>query len=120
MLYPLYRIKVEARGMAPGAHIVVYKVCWFSGCYSSDILAAMDIAIRDEVDVLSLSLGGFPIPLYEDNIAIGSFRVMEHGISIICAAVNNGPVPNSVANEAPWIATIGASPLNRRFPATVA
>ncbi|GFP82971.1 subtilisin-like protease sdd1 [Phtheirospermum japonicum] len=109
----------EARGMAPGAHIAIYKVCWFSGCYSSDILAAMDLAIRDGVDVLSLSLGGFPVPLYEDTIAIGSFRAMEHGISVICSAGNNGPIQNSVANEAPWIATIGASTLDRKFPAVV-
>ncbi|KAJ7977167.1 Subtilisin-like protease [Quillaja saponaria] len=108
-----------ARGMAPGAHIAVYKVCWFNGCYSSDILAAMDVAIRDGVDILSLSLGGFPVPLYDDSIAIGSFRAMEHGISVICAAGNNGPIPRSVANEAPWIATIGASTLDRRFPAIV-
>ncbi|KAG6785453.1 hypothetical protein POTOM_011184 [Populus tomentosa] len=108
-----------ARGMAPGAHLAMYKVCWFSGCYSSDILAAMDLAIRDGVDVLSLSLGGFPLPLFADSIAIGSFRAMEHGISVVCAAGNNGPIQNSVANEAPWIATIGASTLDRRFPAFV-
>ncbi|CAA0823922.1 Subtilisin-like protease SBT1.2 [Striga hermonthica] len=108
-----------AQGMAPGAHLAVYKVCWFSGCYSSDILAAMDSAIRDGVDVLSLSLGGFPVPLYEDTIAIGSFRAVEHGISVVCSAGNNGPVQNSVANEAPWIATIGASTLDRKFPAVV-
>ncbi|KAL6564525.1 hypothetical protein OROMI_015975 [Orobanche minor] len=109
----------EAQGMAPGAHIAIYKVCWFSGCYSSDILAAMDLAIRDGVDVLSLSLGGFPVPLYEDTIAIGSFRAVERGISVICSAGNNGPIQNSVANEAPWIATIGASMLDRKFPAVV-
>ncbi|KAL6564036.1 hypothetical protein OROHE_005276 [Orobanche hederae] len=109
----------EAQGMAPGAHIAIYKVCWFSGCYSSDILAAMDLAIRDGVDVLSLSLGGFPVPLYEDTIAIGSFRAVERGISVICSAGNNGPIQNSVANEAPWIATIGASVLDRKFPAVV-
>ncbi|KAF8041637.1 hypothetical protein BT93_A0281 [Corymbia citriodora subsp. variegata] len=108
-----------ARGMAPGAHIAVYKVCWFSGCYSSDILAAMDVAIRDGVDVLSLSLGSFPIPLYADNIAIGSFRAIERGVSVVCAAGNNGPIPNSVTNEAPWILTVGASTLDRRFPAIV-
>ncbi|XP_076945340.1 subtilisin-like protease SBT1.2 [Bidens hawaiensis] len=108
-----------ARGMAPGAHIAIYKVCWYSGCYSSDILAGMDEAIRDGVDVLSLSLGGFPIPLYDDSIAIGSFRAMEHKISVICAAGNNGPIANSVANVAPWVATIGASTLDRRFPAVV-
>ncbi|XP_052187131.1 subtilisin-like protease SBT1.2 [Diospyros lotus] len=108
-----------ARGMAPGARIAIYKVCWINGCYSSDILAAMDAAIRDGVDVLSLSLGGFPVPLYEDNIAIGSFRAMEKGISVICSAGNNGPIENSVSNDAPWIATVGASTLDRRFPAVV-
>ncbi|GAB2220224.1 hypothetical protein Droror1_Dr00007867 [Drosera rotundifolia] len=109
----------EARGMAPGAHVAIYKVCWFSGCYSSDILAAMDAAIQDGVDILSLSLGGFPVPLYDDNIAIGSFRAMEKGVSVVCAAGNNGPIQNSVANEAPWITTVGASTIDRRFPAYV-
>lgn len=109
----------DAWGMAPRAHIAIYKVCWSNGCYSSDILAAMDAAIRDGVDILSLSLGGFPIPLYEDSIAIGSFRAMEHRISVVCAAGNNGPIENSVANEAPWITTVGASTLDRKFPAFV-
>ncbi|XP_043706093.1 subtilisin-like protease SBT1.2 [Telopea speciosissima] len=109
----------EARGIAPGAHVAMYKVCWLNGCYSSDILAAMDDAIRDGVEILSLSLGGFPIPLYDDSIAIGSYRATERGIMVVCAAGNNGPIPNSVANEAPWITTVGASTLDRRFPAGV-
>lgn len=108
-----------ARGMAPFSHIAAYKVCWYNGCYSSDVLAAMDAAILDGVDILSLSLGGFPIPLFADSIAIGSFRAMEHGISVICAAGNNGPIESSVANEAPWVATIGASTMDRKFPAIV-
>jgi hypothetical protein len=44
---------------------------------------------------------------------------MEHGISVVCAARNNGPIENPIANEAPWIATVGASTLDRRFPALV-
>ncbi|XP_078427728.1 subtilase family protein [Wolffia australiana] len=108
-----------AAGLAPAAHLAVYKVCWFNGCYSSDILAAIDDAIRDGVDVLSLSLGGFPIPLFEDNIAIGAFRAMASGLVVVCAAGNNGPSPGSVANEAPWILTVGASTTDRRFPAFV-
>uniref|UniRef100_A0ACD5WRT5 Uncharacterized protein n=1 Tax=Avena sativa TaxID=4498 RepID=A0ACD5WRT5_AVESA len=109
----------EARGVAPGAHVAAYKVCWFNGCFSSDILAGMDDAVRDGVDVLSLSLGGFPIPLFEDSIAIGSFRATARGVSVVCAAGNNGPEPSSVANEAPWVLTVGAATLDRRFPAYV-
>jgi len=109
----------EARGVAPGAHVAAYKVCWFNGCYRSDILAGMDDAVRDGVDVLSLSLGGFPIPLFEDSIAIGSFRATARGVSVVCAAGNNGPARSSVANEAPWVLTVGAATLDRRFPAYV-
>ncbi|KAG6475026.1 hypothetical protein ZIOFF_064243 [Zingiber officinale] len=109
----------DAHGMAPRAHVAAYKVCWFNGCYSSDILAGMDDAIRDGVDVLSLSLGGFPIPLFEDSIAIGSFRATERGVVVVAAGGNNGPVASSVSNEAPWITTVGASTLDRRFPAFV-
>ncbi|XP_020599358.1 LOW QUALITY PROTEIN: subtilisin-like protease SBT1.2 [Phalaenopsis equestris] len=108
-----------ATGMAPGAHIAVYKVCWYNGCYSSDILAGMDDAVHDGVDVLSLSLGGFPMPLFEDSIAIGSFRAVERGVAVVCAGGNNGPAASSVANEAPWITTVGASTMDRRFPAAV-
>ncbi|KAJ3679989.1 hypothetical protein LUZ60_016267 [Juncus effusus] len=108
-----------ASGVAPGAHVAVYKVCWFNGCYSSDILAGIDDAIKDGVDILSLSVGGFPIPLYEDSIAIGSFRAVQKGVVVVCAAGNNGPVPYSVANEAPWIITVGASTMDRRFPTIV-
>ncbi|GMY06203.1 subtilisin-like protease SBT1.2 [Fagus crenata] len=34
-------------------------------------------------------------------------------------AGNNGPIESSVSNEAPWISTIGASTLDRKFPAIV-
>ncbi|KAG0453349.1 hypothetical protein HPP92_025733 [Vanilla planifolia] len=107
------------KGDGPMAHVAVYKVCWFSGCYSSDILAGMDDAVSDGVDVLSLSLGGFPLPLFEDSIAIGGFRAVERGVAVVCAAGNNGPVAGSVANDAPWITTVGAGTMDRRFPAVI-
>ncbi|CAA0821165.1 Subtilase family protein [Striga hermonthica] len=111
----------EARGMAVKARIAVYKICWTFGCYDSDILAAMEHAIDDGVDVISLSVGANGhAPQYDrDSIAIGAFGAAEHGIVVSCSAGNSGPDPYTAVNIAPWILTVGASTLDREFPADV-
>lgn len=106
-----------ARGMAMHARVATYKVCWKAGCFGSDILAGMERAIQDGVDVLSMSLGGGSGPYYRDTIAIGAFTAMEMGILVSCSAGNSGPVQSSLANVAPWIMTVGAGTLDRDFPA---
>ncbi|KAL3647414.1 hypothetical protein CASFOL_008382 [Castilleja foliolosa] len=108
-----------ARGMAPGARIAVYKVCWTGGCFSSDILSAIDQAVADGVNVLSISLGGGVSSYYRDSLSIGSFAAMEMGVFISCSAGNGGPDPISLTNVSPWVATVGASTMDRDFPATV-
>ncbi|CAJ1975746.1 unnamed protein product [Sphenostylis stenocarpa] len=106
-----------ARGMAPTARVAVYKVCWTDGCFASDILAGMDRAIQDGVDVLSLSLGGGSAPYFRDTIAVGAFAAVARGILVSCSAGNSGPEKASLANVAPWIMTVGAGTLDRDFPA---
>ncbi|XVF48883.1 hypothetical protein PTKIN_Ptkin03bG0224000 [Pterospermum kingtungense] len=106
-----------ARGMATHARVAAYKVCWETGCFGSDILAGMDRAILDGVDVLSLSLGGGSAPYYRDTIAVGAFTAMEKGIFVSCSAGNSGPTKATLANVAPWIMTVGAGTLDRDFPA---
>lgn len=106
-----------ARGMAMHARVATYKVCWKAGCFGSDILAGMERAIHDGVDVLSMSLGGGSGPYHRDTIAIGAFTAMEMGILVSCSAGNSGPVQSSLANVAPWIMTVGAGTLDRDFPA---
>ncbi|KAL0296060.1 UNVERIFIED_CONTAM: Subtilisin-like protease SBT1.7 [Sesamum radiatum] len=106
-----------AVGVAPLAHLAMYKVC-SSSCSESDILAAMDTAIEDGVDVLSISLGGPSRPFHDDNIALGAFSAMERGIFVSCSAGNAGPSNTSLSNEAPWILTVGASTIDRKLVAT--
>lgn len=108
-----------ARGMATRARVAAYKVCWMGGCFSSDILAAIDKAVSDNVNVLSLSLGGGMSDYYRDSVAIGSFAAMEKGILVSCSAGNAGPNEYSLSNVAPWITTVGAGTLDRDFPAYV-
>ncbi|OVA17070.1 Peptidase S8/S53 domain [Macleaya cordata] len=108
-----------ARGMATRARVAVYKVCWLGGCFSADILAGMDKAVDDGVNVLSLSLGGGVSDYYRDSVAIGAFTAMERGILVSCSAGNAGPGSDSLSNVAPWITTVGAGTLDRDFPAYV-
>uniref|UniRef100_J3LQ04 Subtilisin-like protease n=1 Tax=Oryza brachyantha TaxID=4533 RepID=J3LQ04_ORYBR len=109
-----------AAGIAPGAHVAMYKVCSGSGCDDAAILAGFDAAIKDGVDVLSVSVGGWSsLPFDQDPIAIAGFSAVARGITVVCAAGNNGPEPSTVTNDAPWLLTVAAGSVDRSFSATV-
>lgn len=112
-----------AKGGSPKARLAAYKVCWppvgGNECFDADILAAFDVAIHDGVDVLSVSLGGDPVPFYNDSVAIGSFHAVMHGVVVVCSAGNSGPGDGTVSNIAPWLITVGASTMDRQFPSYV-
>ncbi|CAI5515179.1 unnamed protein product [Closterium sp. Naga37s-1] len=113
----------KASGMAPAARLAIYKVFWtYNGsntANSDDILAAVDQAVADGVDVISLSLGGIyegasyfdEIPLLNANLA---------GVFVTYAAGNSGP-PNgtdvnsyrTLSNFSPFYLTVGASSIER-------
>ena len=81
-----------------------------------DMLAAIDDAIYDGVDILSISIGvQKPIPYKEDGIAIGALRATMKNIVVVCSAGNSGPSPQTLSNTAPWIITVGASSVDRSF-----
>ncbi|KAF2317334.1 hypothetical protein GH714_020300 [Hevea brasiliensis] len=109
-----------ARGMAVHARLSSYKVCWSSGCSGVDIMAGMDRAILDGVDILSLSIGSRnpePLPYFIDPIAFAGFTATDNGIFVSCSAGNDGPAKSTVANVAPWLLTVGAGSIDRNFPA---
>ncbi|KAL9244592.1 hypothetical protein vseg_018357 [Gypsophila vaccaria] len=109
----------SARGVAYKARIAVYKICWSTGCQESDILAAMDQAIIDGVNVISLSVGSSPKAYVKDSIAIGAFHAVQRGVVVSVAAGNAGSRDFTATNVAPWILTVGASTIDREFPADV-
>ncbi|KAF3792720.1 Subtilisin-like protease SBT1-5 [Nymphaea thermarum] len=115
--------KGSAKGIAPAARVAIYKVVWSSDDDSSaatDVLAGIDQAIADGVDVMSLSLAFKPAsPYYEDVIAIGALSAVRRGILVSCSAGNSGSSWYSVLNGAPWIMTVGAGTTDRSFSASL-
>ncbi|KAF2309222.1 hypothetical protein GH714_001245 [Hevea brasiliensis] len=111
-----------ARGVATRARVAIYKVCWSHGCHGADILAAVERAILDGVDVLSMSIaevGAKRAPYHLEPRAIAAFSAVQYGIFVSCAAGNSGPIKSTVSNVAPWIMSVGAGSIDRDFPAYV-
>ncbi|XP_044955140.1 subtilisin-like protease 4, partial [Hordeum vulgare subsp. vulgare] len=110
-----------AAGMAPRAHLAFYQVCFVGkGCDRDDILAAIDDALDEGIDVLSMSLGDDSAGDFAaDPIALGGFSAVMRDVFVCTSAGNQGPLPATVANEAPWLLTVAAATTDRSFPADV-
>ncbi|RLM92443.1 subtilisin-like protease SBT5.3 [Panicum miliaceum] len=119
-----------ASGGAPLARLAVYKVCWpipgpdpniENTCFEADMLAAMDDAVGDGVDVLSVSIGstGAPMRFADDGIAVGALHAARRGVVVSCSGGNSGPKPATVSNLAPWMLTVGASSIDRAFDSPI-
>uniref|UniRef100_A0A0A8Y3K2 Subtilisin-like protease SBT5.6 n=1 Tax=Arundo donax TaxID=35708 RepID=A0A0A8Y3K2_ARUDO len=119
-----------ASGGAPLARLAIYKVCWpipgpnpniEDTCFEADMLAAMDDAVGDGVDVMSVSIGstGNPLRFADDGIAVGALHAARRGVVVVCSGGNSGPKPATVSNLGPWMLTVGASSIDRAFDSAV-
>ncbi|MFF0306266.1 S8 family serine peptidase [Streptosporangium sp. NPDC004379] len=101
-------------GVAPGAAVAVYKALWqgkdggVTGGYTSDLVAAVDQAVADGVDVINYSVGGMFESAADDPVQRAFLAAAEAGVFVATAGGNSGPDPSTVDNTMPWTTTVAA------------
>jgi len=106
------------QGIAPGAHVAVYKVCGANGCYDSDSVDAVQQAIRDGVDVINFSISGGTDP-FTDPVELAFLDAYGAGVFVSASAGNDGPGAGTANHLSPWVTTVGASTQTRAFQSTL-
>ncbi|KAG2398741.1 Subtilisin-like protease [Vigna angularis] len=110
----------NASGMAPRSHIAVYKALYKSfGGFAADVVAAIDQAAQDGVDIISLSITPNRRPpgvaTFFNPIDMALLSAVKAGIFVVQAAGNTGPSPTSMFSFSPWIFTVGAASHDRVY-----
>lgn len=115
----------QTSGMAPRARLVAYKALFnviyngqiLGNGYESDILAAIEAAVADGVDVINYSVSG-SLDSLVDSIELAFLNASNAGVFVAASAGNSGP-DNYVQHPAPWLTTVAASTHDRNPYATV-
>lgn len=111
-------------GMAPHARIAMYKALWSTqdastaSGYNSDLVAAIDQAVADGVDVINYSISGTRTNL-RDPVEIAYLYAANAGIFVAQSAGNSGPTTGTVAHPDPWTTTVAAGTHNRTLVSSV-
>ena len=102
-------------GVAPAAKISAYKVCWSAidpardGCAGADLIAAIDQAVEDGVDVINFSIGGGAAQTTVSPTDEAFLGAAAAGIFVSVSAGNAGPGASTADHGSPWITTVAAS-----------
>ncbi|NNF69673.1 MAG: S8 family serine peptidase, partial [Acidimicrobiia bacterium] len=120
---PTLSIDVDISGVAPHANIISYRVCGDDSlgqgsCNGDGIVAAINQAVIDGVDVINYSIGSPSAtnPWAEaDDLAFLGAR--DAGVFVAHSAGNEGPDPaTSGSPNAPWIGHVAAFTHDRAYP----
>jgi subtilisin family serine protease len=108
-------------GMAPGAKLAMYKVCWEgkpgipAGCFNSDSVAAINDAVLDGVDVINYSIGGSSESSVLDPVEQAFRAAANAGVFVANSAGNSGPGASTLDHPSPWLTTVAAATFRRAF-----
>ncbi|GLT76389.1 hypothetical protein SLA2020_480520 [Shorea laevis] len=111
----------KASGMAPRARVAVYKALYrLFGGFVADVVAAIDQAVYDGVDILSLSVGPNSPAATTKTTFLNPFDAtllgaVKAGVFVAQAAGNGGPFPKTLVSYSPWIASVAAAIDDRRY-----
>jgi subtilisin family serine protease len=111
-------------GMAPRARIAVYKALWSTqdgstaSGYPSDLVAAIDQAVADGVDVINYSIGG-TTSNFLDPAEVAFLFAADAGVFVAAAAGNSGPTTGTVIHPSPWVTTVAAGTHSRNGEGSV-
>ncbi len=114
-------------GVAPEARIAAYKVCWSGphpavstddGCASTDLVAAIDQAVIDGVDVINYSIGGGAATSVVAATDVAFLGAAAAGVFVSASAGNSGPGASTVDHASPWYTTVAATTIPN-YEATV-
>ena len=116
---PLFGVeRGPVAGVAPGAYVIMYRVCLAQGCFNSDSVNAVKQAILDGVDVINFSIGGGANP-YADPVELAFLDAFNAGINVNASAGNSGPGAGTAEHGGPWVTTVGASTWDHFFSSTL-
>jgi len=111
-------------GMAPRARIAMYKALWSTedastaSGFNSDLVAAIDQAVADGVDVINYSISGTTTN-FLDPVQVSFLFAADVGVFVAASAGNSGPTTGTVAHPGPWLTTVAAGTHNRNGSGSV-
>ncbi len=110
-------------GMAPRARVAAYKALWQTPAgtgsgFTSDLVAAIDQAVSDGVDVINYSVSGSRTN-FLDPVEVAFLFAADGGVFVATSAGNSGPTTSTVAHPGPWVTTVAAGTHSRNGSGSV-
>jgi subtilisin family serine protease len=118
------RFLPEISGIAPRARIAAYKGLWSTqdgstaSGFTADLVAAVDAAVADGVDVINYSISGTNSN-FLDPVEVAFLFAADAGVFVSASAGNTGPTASSVNHPSPWITTVAAGMHDRTSAGSV-
>jgi len=113
-------------GMAPGAYLGNYKIFGTPGVNDSTtsvaIIAAVEDAVKDGMDVINLSIGVLDYLLPSESAEIPVIETaISAGVVVVIAAGNDGSITHTIGNPAgaPNAIAVGAVTNSRTFASQI-